>query len=375
VIKNEFSKDLLSNIEISSDLQKEIYENCKKGKRAGDLRFRYSGVITALIVILIFGTTGAGSYAYYRSVQSRMEAMPDFEIKEYSLDLENDTGVTIDEAYSRNLTNEETLRMAELERKYNAEGVFPEGEVKRVATLAEWDGESVCYVEEDHKLHLPDKMTDEQLLLFIDYQTKKDYVMKQEVEEMWEEEGVNTPSPYVDVENVTEEKLIEMSREPLEKLFGKGTAEGWEPVVQAFKPSAAHPEDGTDHDMYNVIWNQVGGSSNSTDYIVVYNMNDLSLIGVAIRGREHWAGLQSFTDAEAKAKVETDLPKVCAEIERLYGYKNYDSEWHEVYYDYTDPGENDARQTRYVFKFGNKTVDVMWDLGAEKLASVEFFNE
>ena len=127
--------------------------------------------------------------------------------------------------------------------------------------------------------------------------------------------------------------------------------------------------------MYNVIWNQVGGSSNSTDYIVVYNMNDLSLIGVAVRGKEHWAGLQSFTDAEAKAKVETDLPKVCAEIERLYGYKNYDSEWHEVYYDYTDPGENDARQTRYVFKFGNKTVDVMWDLGTEKLASVEFFDE
>ncbi|MBR6309424.1 MAG: hypothetical protein IKR39_12555 [Lachnospiraceae bacterium] len=373
--RRDFNKDLFSNIEITQDIKNEIYENCRRGQRTSDLRFRYSGVITALIVILIFGCTGAGSYAYYRSVQSRMEAMQPEEIKEYALDLDNDTSVTIDGAYSRRLTDEESLRVAELERKYNAEGEFPEGEVKRVATLAEWDGESVCYVEEDHKLHLPDKMTDEQLLLFIDYQTKKDYVMKQEVEEMWEEEGVDTPSPYVDVENITEAELIEMSREPLEKLFGKGTIEGWEPVVQAFKPSAAYPEDGTDHDMYNVIWNQAGGSSYSTDYIVVFNMNDLSLIGVAVRGKEHWAGLKSFTDAEAAAKVETDLPKVCAEIERLYGYKNYDSERHEVYYDYTDPGENDARQTRYVFTFGNKTVDVMWDLGDEKLASVEFFDE
>lgn len=51
------------------------------------------------------------------------------------------------------------------------------------------------------------------------------------------------------------------------------------------------------------------------------------------------------------------------------------SERHEVYYDYTDYGENDARQLRYVFKFGDKSVDVMWALGTEKLASVEFFND
>jgi len=47
----------------------------------------------------------------------------------------------------------------------------------------------------------------------------------------------------------------------------------------------------------------------------------------------------------------------------------------EVYYDYTDPGENDARQGRYVMYFGNVNVDIMWDLGTEKIASIEIFNE
>ena len=173
-MNNNFDRELFSNIDITEEYKKELFENCKKGKRAGDLRFRYSGALCALIVTVIFGCTGAGSYAYYRSVQARMEAMPETEIHEYVLDLENDTGVTIADAYSRKLTDEEALRVAELERKYNAEATFPAEDIKRVEKLSDWDGKSVCYVEEDHKLHFPDTMTDEQLLSFIDYQTKKD---------------------------------------------------------------------------------------------------------------------------------------------------------------------------------------------------------
>ena len=368
---SDFDKELFSNIEISNSMKRELYENCKRGKRAGDFRFRYAGALTALIGIVVFGGSGIASYAYYQSVQMRMEAMSETEIHEYESDLENDTGVTIDDSYSRKLSDEETLKIAELERKYNAEGKYPEENIDRVATLAEWDGKSVCYVEEDHQLHLPENMSEEDLLTFIDYNTKKDYVMEQEAAEIQDD----TPSPYVNLENVSEAELVSIARPELEKLFGQDVASGWNTKVEAFKPSASDPSLGTSHDMYFIYWKQIGGSDNSTDYVVVINMADSSIGAVAVRGREHFASLEKFSDAEAETRLKTDLPKVLAEIERLYGYKNPDSEKHEVCYDYSDYGENDARQLRYVFKFGEKTVDVMWDLGTEKLASVEFFND
>ena len=368
-VNNNINKELFSNIEISNKAKKEIYENCLKGKRAGDIRFRYAGLLTAMIGALAIGYTGIGTYAYYQSVQTRMESMPQAEVEEYRQDLIHDTAVVIDDSYSRKLTDEENLRIAELERKYNSEGRYPEENIERVETLAEWDGKSVCYVEEDNKLHIPEEMTDEDILSFIDYSTKKDYVMEQEAEK----EADDTPSPYVAVENVSEADLVRAGYDALSTLFGKDVAKGWNTRVEAFKPSVADPSEGTGHDMYFVYYDQVGGSSYSTDYVAVFNMNDLSLIGVAVRGKEHWAALKSYADADAAAKVKEDLPKVTAEIERLYGFKDYDLERDEVVYDYSDLGENDARQARYVFRFGNTDVDVLWDLGSEKLASVEFF--
>ena len=368
---SDFDKELFSNIEISNSMKRELYENCKRGKRAGDFRFRYAGTLTAIIGAVVFGCTGIASYACFQTVQMRLEAMSEKEVQEYELDLENDTGVTIDDSFSRKLSDEETLKAAELERKYNTEGKYPEENVERVETLAEWDGKSVCYVEEDHKLHLPETMSEEDLLTFIDYNTKKDYVMEQEAQEIPDE----VPSPYVNLENVSEAELVNIARPELEKLFGKDVASGWNTRVEVFKPSATDPSVGSSHDMYFIYWEQAGGSSNSTDYVVVINMADSSIGAVAVRGREHFASLKSFSDAEAESRLKTDLPKVLAELERLYGYKDPVSERHEVYYDYTEYGENDARQLRYVFKFGDKSVDVMWDLGTEKLASVEFFND
>ena len=366
---NNINKDLFSNIVISNKAKKEIYENCLKGKRAGDIRFRCSGLITAMIGALIIGSTGFGTYVYYQSVQARMESMPVEEVQEYVLDLSHDTAVVIDDSYSRKLTDEENLRVAELERKYNSECMYPKENVERVATLAEWDGKSVCYVEEDNRLHLPDEMTDEDILTFIDYSTKKDYVMEQEAAK----EADDTLSPYVAVEDVSEEGLIKAGYDALSRIFGKDVAKGWNTRVEAFKPSAIDPSAGTAHDMYTVYYEQVGGTSFSTDYVAVFDMNDLSLIGAAVRGKEHWAGLKAYTDADAAAKTKEDLPKVAAEIERLYGLTDYDLERDEVCYDYSDLGENDARQARYVFRFGDTDVDVMWDLYDEKLASVEFF--
>lgn len=371
----DIDKDLFSNIEISNDIKLELYRNCKKGKRTADLRFKYAGVLTALIVILIVGSTGIGAKACYDGIKSRMESMSDKEQESLKEDLQNDTGVTIDGSWSRKLTNDEELRMAELERQYYDLGVYPETEVKRLKTLDEWDGKTLCYIEEDHLLHLPKKeMDDEQLLLFIDYTAKKDYVMEKEAQEYFEEENIKVEDPYVDVDHASEQDIIDLGYKHLVKFLGYELSDEWHARVEAFKPSEVDPGCGTYHDMYTIYWEKSSGSPNSTDYVVVLGMHDLEFRVAAIGGREHWAGLGSYTDEEALKKAKEDKAKVLEKLKSLYGYSGQpDREKMEAYHEYDDYG--DTRQIRYVFYYGKEEVGVTWDLADEKMASVEIWNE
>ena len=179
--RTDYGRDLFTNIEISEDLKRELYINTKNGKSSADFRFRHAFALTVLLSVAILASTGVVVRAGYATVAKSMAEMPQKEIEDYTYDVEHDTGVTIDDAWSRKLTDREVLRIAELEREYYDKGVFPEREVARVKTLEEWDGNDLCYVEEDHLLHLPEpEMTDEQMLLFIDYSAKKDYVIQKE---------------------------------------------------------------------------------------------------------------------------------------------------------------------------------------------------
>ena len=229
--RDEFGMDLFTNIEIPEEMKRKLYQNSKRGKRTADFRFRHAFALTAMLGVLMIGSTGVFAKVCYDAIAKRMADMPETEVAQFEHEIENDTGITIDEAWSRQLTNEETLRLAELEQSYYNDGVFPEPEIKRVAALSDWDGQSVCYVEEDHLLHLPEpEMTDEQLMLFIDYSAKKEYLIEkdaeayrnEDVEENPEEDaetsvdagdGAETQegtadSPYVDVTDISEEELI-----------------------------------------------------------------------------------------------------------------------------------------------------------------------
>jgi len=379
VNRDDFGRDILSNIEISSEDRRALYMNCKKGKRAGDFRFRHAGALSAFIITMTVGCTGIGAHAAYMSYKQRLEEMPKEEVEQLSGDLSNDTSITIDEAWSRGLNNNETLRLAELERDYYGNGRFPEGEVGRVDKLSDWDGVSVCYVEEDHLLHLPEsELTDEQLLVFIDYNAKKDYVMTQEAEayiaELPEDDPDHvTVSPYVEVTGVDENMLISSGKDEVKKLFGVDLGSEWEADISAFQPSLDNP-DFINHDMYTVTWSKCGASPNSTSYTVVYGMHDLKLLAVGVGGREYWATLGSLGEAEAIRKGENDMATVLDKLDTMYGYKNPDSvEYTEVYHEYDETG--DARQYYYVFMFGNVEVSVIWDLVDEKIASVDFYTE
>ena len=379
----DIDKDLFENIEIPNYIKRELYKDCKRGKRAADLRFRYAGPLTALIVMAAVGLTGFGVKAGYDNWVKRVESMPETEKTELFEEIKNDEGVTIDEAYSRKLTNVEILKIADLEKKYYNSALFPEGEVQRLQKLSDWDGKSLCYIEEDNLLHLPkDEMTEEQMLQFIDYNAKKDYLIENNAEEIWTEESEDewvdeeyedVPSPYVDVDNATEEDIIKAATPHLTKFLGWELGEEWKPRVEAFKPSNSDPEF-KDHDMYTIYWEEGGSTPNSTDYVVCLGMYDLHFEAVAIRGREHWATLKSYTDKAALEKGEKDKEKIYKVLKDMYGFPaKPDSERMEVVDDYGS--KDDIRQVRCVFKYGNLDVDIEWDLGGERLDSIEIFPE
>ncbi len=389
--RSDYGRDLFSNIEISENMKRELYTNCRNGKRGGDFRFRHAIALTVMITLAIMASTGVAVKAAYDSVAKRMAEMPAREVQSYTSDILNDTGITMDDSWSRKLTDREVLRLAELERKYYDEGVFPDQEVLRLETLKEWDGQSLCYVEEDHLLHLPEpEMTDEQLLLFIDYSAKKDYLINTGVAdtepaaetdetetdetETVETETDETQSPYVDVDHASQQDIIDLAYTHLEKFFGKGLDDEWNPTVEAFQPSIPDPQYGTYHDMYTVSWERGTGSPNGTRYVVVLGMHDLDFRAVAVDGREHWATLGSYSDEDAIKMGKENRRKVLEMLADLYGYnREPDRERMEVYHEYDSYG--DARQILYYMYFGDEEVSVMWDLSDERASSVEIYDE
>lgn len=379
----DINPDLLENIEIPYDMKRDLYRDCKRGKRAADLRLRYAGPLTALIIVTAIGATGICAKAGYDTWIKRMETMPETEKTELFEEIKSDESITLDGAWSRALTSVESIKIADLERKYYNSDVFPEGEVQRLEKLSDWDGKSLCFIEEDQLLHLPEgEMTEEQMLEFIDYNAKKDYLIENNADEIWTEEDdewvdedyEDTPSPYVDVDNATEEDVIKVATPHLTKFLGWELGSEWIPHVEAFMPSNSDPEF-KDHDMYSIIWEKNGiDTPNGSDYIVCLGMHDLHFIAVAIRGREHFATLKSYTDTEALAKGDKDLPKVYKTLSDMYGFSGEPKPTRmEAYDDYGS--KDDIRQIRYLFIYGDKEVDILWDLGGERIDSLEVFPE
>ena len=368
--KYNLNKDLLSNIDITDDAKRELYNNCKRGKRTSDFRFKYAKALTALLIMAVIGSTGITANAFYKSVKSRLENMPKEEHAEYEYVLENDESVTITGSWSRNLSDAEVLRMAELERSYNSKALFPGEEVKHVKALADWDGNSVCFVEENNRLYFPEKeMSDEQLLQLIDYSAKLDYVIEEEAKEYAEAEDFK--SPYIDVESATEQNIIDLGYSYLKEFFGIELPEGWSASVVAFKPSNDYPED-TEHDMYTIYWRQDGGTSVSKQYVLVLGMHDLSFRVAAVQGREYEATLKSYTNAEALEIAETAKPKIYKVLADKFGFTTIDRERHEAVETYgADP--DDVRQLRYVIQSGDTIFEIYWDIADERISLFELW--
>ena len=184
-MRNDINADLFDNIEISDEMKKDIFNGCKVGKRSSDFRFRHSGALLAALIIGVVGLTGAGaSAAAILTFSSRMEEMPVEERQAYKQEVKNDTFISTDEGFSRELTGEEIHRVIRLERDYYDRNRFPKEEMPHYEKASDRASDELAYVVSDNIVYLPDTMTDEQLLQYIDHDAKTRYINNEQLKRM-----------------------------------------------------------------------------------------------------------------------------------------------------------------------------------------------
>lgn len=122
---------------------------------------------------------------YGKEWRARMEEMTMEEVDEvYFILCSNKCDVS--GGYSRKLTDSEQQRYDELLKDYEEKGLYTEAECDVILNMADYTGEGLAICIQDGDYHLPEReLTDEELLLIIDWQHKDMYClerMNQEVD-------------------------------------------------------------------------------------------------------------------------------------------------------------------------------------------------
>ena len=353
-MNNEF-KNILSNIEISDDMKRSIYSDCIKQKRTKDFTFRYSGLLSVLIGLVIFGTLSIGAAAAVISVKQRMEEMPEEEYEDYAYEVENDTFITTDEGYSRELTDSEIARIIKLERDYYDNGVFPKEAMAHLETKDELKDGQMAYVAEDNLIYLPDgEMSDEQLLQYIDHDTKKWYVNAQALEEEGFDTGINSQLSYESTPitpGSTEETVRQKAEAYLMEYLGVDISADptWIVIVDHFE---ADPE--IDMDATYMVDVSKKSTGYATGYQIELKASDLSLLMLNTYGYQFELEAKRYSFDEADAMEADVVESAKAMLHEIFGADEPDS------YEYDNESDYSygAAGTGYVsvfFRYGDDT--------------------
>ena len=298
---NKDYNKLLNNIDITEAKKQELYENCIRSKHAGDFLFRYSQPLCILIAAAVFMLTGIGATAAVLSVKDRMESMSEEEYNDYAYEVENDTFVSVDEGFSRELRDSEILRIIELERDYYDNGVFPVNTVPHLQTAAEREEDQLAYVAEDNLLYLPEKdMDDEQILEYIDHDAKKWYLNSQALMEEGFDVGTSPDLTYDSTEIAEgsgEQKARDAGEKLLKDIYGVdiNADKNWIVLVEFFEG-----EEGITEDLYQLdIYKKGTGYADS--YQLRLRAEDMSPILINLAGYERELRAKRFSTDEADA--------------------------------------------------------------------------
>lgn len=232
-------KKAMEHVTISEDMQKEIVSHLNHHmKKENSEMIHWKKIITtaaaALIAIGIISIPVQAGIRYL--VKERMESLPREEVAELSGMLNTQGTEDPDyhdlDSFSREYSQEEKARMAELYRSYQ-KGIFPEGTLPTAVTEDDVPTEGFCYVESTGRFLLPDReLTDEELLEIIDFNYKRDYALSQDEDVIaakaaWKEEQERQRALVEAGGGINAGEALNTARSLLTALFGE-SPEGME---------------------------------------------------------------------------------------------------------------------------------------------------
>ena len=335
-------KEVMNRVHIKSEMEEEILKNLmnETGEQATQKKANKSSgwqkkVAVAAVALVAVGTVGFSANAIRNNlVKERMEAVPQVEMNEIIEDL--DAAQVDADIYSRDLTSEEQSRRSALHSEY-LNGRFPEKEIIRVKEKSDIvDKNTLCFVSKDSYYNIPDReLTDEEILQMIDFDEKRDYILRQRYEEMYadeiQEREAAEEAAKAELEakgSITEEEAVIRAQEWLLKLFGK-TPDGLE-----FNHYLMTDEDGNagEHPAYMVYYGVI-----HENYYFTISAEDGSLVDVTYSG----GASERFADEMKVSDVEAKIPELAQTVED-YLRNNLDvpDEFKQVNYTYCVTGSD-----------------------------------
>lgn len=326
-------------------------------------------IFTLAAIITIVGTKGFSSHAVIGdSIKLRMESMLE-EQKEAYL---RDANFPANTLYtSREYTETEKKRKAEMAAAYK-KGIFPEGEITRVSDASQTDSDTLCYIKNMGRIHLPDReLTDEELLQIIDYMTKCEYAINENAKKLCADEFNDYETmkqEFITNGGLSEEEAIAIADEWRSRVWGETDKTFTEDLKQilisrgqeealldgdtelSYDITLIEPYDGCPYYSYCINY----GTSNRGLYSFVINAEDGILEQISV----------NFDFEEADASVaEQNIPaiyeKAKEDLRILFGISE---DYEEIYCSYTkdDHEEVDYNEIRFYFLNKDGTGDCIW---------------
>ena len=352
-MKNEFNNNLLSNIEMPEDMKQDLYDSCKNGKSRSDFRFRHSGAIMAALIISAVSLTGVGaSAAAIFTFANRMEEMPQEEKTAYKQEVKKDNFVVTTEGFSRELTNDEILRILKLERDYYDRSVFPKQEMAHYETAADRGVDELAYVAEDNLVYMPDNMSDEQLLQYIDHDAKKRYVNIEQLKKDGIEPGAGMALESTPVkEGSVESKAIQAAKELIRENYGESVTDKWIALIDYYPDNEFRNKEKTP--LYHMSFYQAG-IGYETRYEVSVNAKDMSPLLLNKNSFEDTLRVKTFSVEEAKTYADKGEKAAIKAVEKMFGFS--DPVKVKVDTEINADEDGNTSMIEYTLKYANKAI-------------------
>lgn len=365
-MKNRINKDLISNIEISDDMKNALYKNCIKGRSSADFAFRYSGLLSALIVIGVFAFTTIAASAAIIGVKARLENMSNEEYADYQNEVDNDTFVSVNEGESRALSDSEIRSIIRLEREYYDNNVFPENVLPHYDTKSEIHENELAFVEEDNLLYFPENdMTDEQILQYIDHNAKKRYVNNQELiaEGIAPGVGMALESTQVDAGS-REEKAIVEAKKLINEFYKEDIDDSWIVLIDYFEEEKY--EDEVIPALYDIDIFRLG-IGYGTQYTIRLKADDFTPVMINQNGYLETNDAKHYTKDEAAKHVEEGKIAMKKLLGERFGFDENNLTSIEYYFD--EESGNTSPFIDYRFMYNNQVVNVLYRIEDGKMMS------